>query len=238
MKHMRNLISTTQALRRVFITPLQVPRSQFLRHFAAPTLNQSRLYHASPRSPFIARSSPTSPPPNQDPGDQLRDEAIEADIIQVVNDAGGLNPPARLRDVLRSFNRKENFLLQVSPTLPDRPTVCKIVNRIALRDHERAKAKAAHAAKVSTKQLELNWAINAHDLAHRLKQLTTFLDKGRKVEIILTRKRGKRSPNVEEIKHLMDSVITTVKEANAMQVRPMEGDPGKHVLLVVKKKDT
>ena len=234
MKHIRNLISTTQALRHVFVAPLQAPRSQVLRHSAALTLNQSRLYHASPRSLAI----PRPPAQNADQGTQLRDEAIEAAVIQVVNEQGTLDPPARLNDVLRSFNRKENFLLQVSPTLKDRPTVCKIVNRIELRDHERAKAKAAHAAKVSTKQLELNWAINAHDLSHRLKQLTTFLDKGRKVEIILTRKKGKRSPNMEEIKHLMDSVIATVKEANAMQVRPMEGDPGKHVVLVVKKNES
>lgn len=233
MKHMRHLISTTQALRRIFVTPLQVSRLQSLRHVSAPPLSQARLYHATPPSLAVARSRPST----ADPGSQLKDEDIRADIIQVVNEQGSLDPPARLRDVLKSFDRREHYLIQVSPTLRDRPTVCKIVSRVAMREQERAKAKAVQATKVSSKQIELNWAINAHDLAHRLKQLTTFLDKGRKVEIILTRKKGKRHPTVEEIKHLMDSVIETVKEANALQVKPMEGEPGKHVVLVVKKSE-
>lgn len=106
------------------------------------------------------------------------------------------------------------------------------------REAERARAKAAHALKASTKQVELNWAIDAHDLSHRLKQLSKFLGKGRKVEIILTRKQGKRPPTAQEVKHVMDSVLETVREADSLQVRPMEGEPGRHVTLVAKKRDT
>ncbi|KAK1144029.1 hypothetical protein N8T08_005938 [Aspergillus melleus] len=229
MKHMRDLISTAQVLRHVFVTPLQVPRFHIPRRALAPTLNQSRLY-ASPRS------LQNQPAQSQKPA-QLMDEDIEARFIQVVNEEGGLNPPALLRDVLRSIDRKQYFVMQVSPTLYDRPTVCKIVSRIELREQERKKAKAAHALKVSTKQIELNWAINANDLEYRLKQLKTFLLKGRKVEVILTRKKGKRAPNVEEIKHLMDSVIEAIKGVKATQVQPMEGVPGKHVVFVVKKSE-
>ncbi|KAA8651891.1 hypothetical protein EYZ11_009469 [Aspergillus tanneri] len=226
MKHICNLISTTQALRHVFVSPSQFIRFQLFRSTTLPTLNQSRFLHVKRR---------LSPAQSTGTGSQPRDEEIRAEFVQVVNENNSLDPPIRLRDVLHTFNRSENYLQQVSPTLPGKPPVCKIVNRVAMRELERSKAKAAHAAKAANKQIELNWAIDAHDLDHRLKQLTTFLEKGRKVEVVLTRKRGKRAPTVEEIKHLMDSVISTIKEANAMQIRPIEGEPGKHVVLIVKK---
>ncbi|KAF9885101.1 hypothetical protein FE257_000741 [Aspergillus nanangensis] len=230
MKHIRGLISTTQALRHTFLAPPTFPQTQFLRYTLIPVIAQpqSRFYSIRRRpanAQLLARSK------------QVKDEDIRSQHVQIVNEEGGLDSPMRLRDALNSFDRSENFLLQVSPGSIDRPPVCKIVSRVALREQERAKAKVTHAAKTAVKQIELNWAIDAHDLAHRLKQLTTFLEKGRKVEIILTRKKGKRPPNVEEVKHLMDSVMQTTKEADAVQMRPMEGEPGKHVILVVKKRD-
>jgi translation initiation factor IF-3 len=88
---------------------------------------------------------------------------------------------------------------------------------------------------VQTKQIELNWAIDAHDLAHRLKQLTNFLEKGRKVEVIMKRKKAKRSPTVEEIKQVIQSVLDTTREAGGTQVKAMEGEPGKQVIITVKK---
>jgi translation initiation factor IF-3 len=111
------------------------------------------------------------------------------------------------------------------------------VNRAALRESERAYAKAARAAKVSVKQMELNWAIDNNDLTHRLKQITAFLEKGCKVEIILLRKKGKRPPTVEEVKSVMDKVLQAVKDADAVQTKAMEGEPGRRLMLTVKKSE-
>ncbi|KAE8352328.1 hypothetical protein BDV28DRAFT_135289 [Aspergillus coremiiformis] len=230
MKHIRGFISTTQALRRIFLAPIESPRPQFLRSTFLPTFAQVRLLSNRPQL-------------KQD--DQLqakaklvKDEEIQSEFVQLVNEDGRLDPPVRLRNALLTIERPHNFILQVSPGVSDQLPICKVVNRQEMREHERAKAKAAHAAKTSTKQIELNWAIDAHDLSHRLKQLTAFLNKGRKVEIVLTKKKRKRAPTVEEVKHLMDSIFQTTKKANAMLVKPMEGEPGKHLVLIVKKKDT
>lgn len=70
-----------------------------------------------------------------------------------------------------------------------------------------------------------------------MKQLSDFLEKGRKVEIILTRKKGKRAPTPDEIKHVMTSVTETTQKANAILIKPVEGEPGHRVQMVVKKKD-
>lgn len=231
MKHMRGLFSMTQTLRHLFLPPLQIPRTAFF-----PSIRiQNRLPLRSYSSRRDTNPDPSNPPDQQQ---QLKDENIRSTFIQIANEEGRLNPPVRLANVLRNIERPANFVLQVSPPTEGAYPVCKIVNRVEAREAERARAKAAHALKASTKQVELNWAIDAHDLSHRLKQLSKFLGKGRKVEIILTRKQGKRPPTAQEVKHVMDSVLETVREADSLQVRPMEGEPGRHVTLVAKKRDT
>lgn len=228
----------TQALGQIFraSTPVYTRIQLFLReHSSIRSGIQLRLFRSFRPQLATARNS-REPAPQQ--SKQLRNENIHANVVQVVNDDGRLGPPQHLQDVLESLDRSKFSLIQVSPGQPHKPPVCKIVNKVALQEQERVKAKAAHSLKTSVKQLEMNWAITAHDLSHRLKQLTAFLDKGRKVEITLTRKKGKRPPTVEEVKQVMDSVMQAMKEANAMLVKPIEGEPGKHVLIIAKQKDT
>ena len=231
MKHMRGLFSMTQTLRHLFLPHLQIPRTAFLPSFRI----QNRLPSRSYNSRRDTNPDPSNPPDQQQ---QLKDENIRSTFIQIANEEGRLNAPVRLANVLRTIERPANFVLQVSPPTEGAYPVCKVVNRVEAREAERARAKAAHALKVSTKQVELNWAIDAHDLSHRLKQLSKFLGKGRKVEVILTRKQGKRPPTAQEVKHVMDSVLETVREADSLQVKPMEGEPGRHVTLVAKNRDT
>lgn len=228
MKHTRGLVSIGQALCRTFIAPINTSRTGLVHARFLPPLRhelQRRSFHQSrPLAYPDIDKFPTN-------------EAINARYVQLVNEENNLEPPVRLSQVLASFDRQEFFLVQVAPAELDRPPICKILNRKETRDRERAKAKASKAAKVQTKQIELNWAIDAHDLEHRLKQLRNFLEKGRKVEIVLSRpkKRGKRAATVEEIKHVMQKVMDTTKECKATLVKAMEGEPGKHVVITVKK---
>lgn len=226
MNHTRGLVSTAQALRQTFIAPLRASRAG--------------LIQPRPLRPIydVLQLRPYQRPPRHglpDSDKMPTNDAIGAPYVQLVNAEDSLQPPMRLSKVLASFDPKEFFLQQVSSGGPDQPPVCKILNKKETREKEKARAKASKASKVQTKQLELNWAIDAHDLAHRLKQLTSFLEKGRKVEVVLTRKRGKRAATVDEIKHVMKSVLDTSKELGGTQVKAMEGEPGKHVVLTVKK---
>lgn len=229
MNHTRGLMSTAQALRQTFLAPLRAPRSALVR--SSPLRNvlpaqnglQTRSLQQSRRLAF---------------GDYNKwpsNEAIGGPYVQLVNKDNDLDPPVRLSQVLASFDHREWFLQQVSEGAPDRPPVCKILNKKETKIKEKARAKAAKATKVQTKKLELNWAIDAHDLKHRLGQLTTFLEKGAKVELVLTKKKGKRAATVDEIKHVMQSVMDTTKEIGGTQVKAMEGEPGKHVIITVRK---
>lgn len=221
---MRNLLSTTQILRRVFFPPLETTRTQFLRPRTIPTRTQLRL---SSNSADVKRSK------------EIIDENIQAPFVQLVNAQGKLEPPTTLRDALNSFERPGNYLLQVSPGSFGKPPICKVINRKEKYQHERSMVKDKQAKKrAEPKKLELNWAIDHHDLSHRLKQLANFLDKGRKVDIALVKKKGKRWPTKDETQHVMDSVKRAIEEAGAVEHKPMEGEPGRMVLMYVKRKDT
>ena len=224
MRHMRNLLSTAQILRHVFFPPLTTTRPQLLKYRPVRKLIPLRLNSNS------ADADKTGPP---------IDEQIRAPYVQLVNAEGGLDPPIRLKDALASFERPGNFLQQVAPGAPGEPPICKVINRREKYQHDRSKAKDAQARKrAEPKILELNWAIDPHDLSHRMKQLKKFLAAGQRVDFVLKRKRGKRVPTEDEIKHVMDGVMAGIEEANGMQIKPMEGEPGKQVLIYVKPKDT
>ncbi|KAJ5166888.1 uncharacterized protein N7482_005669 [Penicillium canariense] len=228
MNHTRGLVSTAQALRQTFINPPRTPSVSFLQPRPLQNGHQLRYFQQSGR--LALRVTRTPPAPTL-----IKDEAIGTRLVQLVDEEQNLMPPKRLAEVLDSFDRSKFFLLQVSPADAERPPVCKILNKMEAKQHEKAKAKSAKSAKVQTKQIELNWAIDAHDLSHRLKQLTNFLEKGRKVEVIMRRKKAKRSPTVDEIKQVIQSVLDTTREAGGTQVKAMEGEPGKQVILTVKK---
>lgn len=226
MTHTRGLVSVAQALRRTFIAPLNTTRAGLV---------QSHIFRPIQYTPQVRYLQFSRRPSPADTDKAPINDAIKAPYVQLVNAENSLEPPIRLAKALASFDPREYFLIQVSEGAPGRPPVCKILNKKETREKEKAKAKAAKAAKVQVKQLEINWAIDAHDLAHRLKQLANFLDKGRRVEVVLTRKRGKRAATVEEIKHVMQSVLNTTRDLGATQVKAMEGEPGKHVIITVKK---
>jgi len=228
MNHTRGLVSTAQALRGTFLAPLHTSRAGVF---------QPRTFQGSAQIRQFQLSRSLALPKSTTPASTLiKDEMIRSQWVQLANEEGNLEEPQRLSNVLSSFDRNKFFCIQVAPSSgPGQPPICKVLNKKEYKESEKARAKAAKAAAQSTKQVELNWAIDAHDLQHRLKQLANFLDKGRKVEVILTRKKHKRSATVEEIKNVMQTVLDTVREAGATQTKPMEGEPGKHVIITVTK---
>jgi translation initiation factor IF-3 len=227
MNHTRGLISSAQALRQIFITPVRSSRVGFLASKPLQNAPQTRFFQQSRCLELRGYRPPVEKPPIN--------EAIRSSFVQVVNDEGDLDPPTRLEDVLESFNHSEFFLLQVQEGDHDNPPVCKLYNKKEVRELEKAKAKSARSSKITLKQIELNWAIDAHDLSHRLKQLSTFLEKGRRVEILLTTKKRKRKPTVDEIKQVMQSVLDTIREAGGTQTKAMEGEPGKQLKITAQK---
>lgn len=154
------------------------------------------------------------------------DEAIRSRYINLVN-TDGFHPAIALRDVLHTFDRTVYHLVQVAPgstnngpPSPDDPAslpTCKLQSKQELREQQKVKLALKNKAKTKggagvggpSKQLEINWAIDANDLRHRLTRMKEFLGQGRKVEVILAPKKTGRRATVEEVQ----AVVKKVKDA-------------------------
>ncbi|MCJ1363538.1 hypothetical protein MMC16_002645 [Acarospora aff. strigata] len=163
---------------------------------------------------------------------RLHDANIQAREVRVVDENNTLKPPAPLLEVLKSFDRKLYTLVQVSPTEEGKIPVCKIFEKKALREAERAKAKAKKDPATLVKQLELNWAISPNDLGHRLNKMVEFLEQGKRVEVILAGKRKGRKATEEEAVNVLKSVRARVtKTEGAREWKDMEGKVSEQVTL-------
>ena len=93
---------------------------------------------------------------------------------------------------------------------------------------EKARLKAARRGGTgsSSKTLEMNWAIDKNDLAHRMEKMTKFLQKGLKVEVALASKRkGKgRQATEEEAEELLRSIRDVARGVEGVrEIKPIQG---------------
>ncbi|KAK0883952.1 hypothetical protein LTR87_002173 [Friedmanniomyces endolithicus] len=101
--------------------------------------------------------------------------------------------------------------------------VCKIVSKKEQYDLERRK-KSANKERVKegskAQTLELNWAIDANDLQHRLDRIGEFLSEGRRVEVVLAAKKRGRKATVQECEQVVKKIeacVAGVEGASVMK---------------------
>lgn len=240
--------SIAEALYRVFLpiprAPLSISRG---RHLPRSTFSEIQICHVS----FFAKSKsvrPGQPPPRstkQPSTGPVRDEGIAASDIQIVNDDKSLGPAQNLKRTLNTIDRDTCFIIQVGdkvhpqyeeypepePGYPDtrpRIPICKIVDKKEHRLSQIQKDKAKKNTAVTTKQIELNWAISQHDLGHRLDKLVGFLNQGRRVEVVFGKKRKgwmqRKDVTDEEAQALLRQIREAVKTVeNSKEWQSMEG---------------
>jgi len=95
------------------------------------------------------------------------------------------------------------------------------------------KGKADRAGKT----IELNWAIAPGDLEIKISKICTFLEEGRKVDVMVAPKKRKRKASADEMEGLLaklDEGIARVQ--GAAQVTPPEGKIGGHMTFFYEKR--
>ena len=182
--------------------------------------------------------------------------------VKVVQEDGTLSEPERLERVLRRINLDTHRLEMVArppaelrreaegesegekpgganewgldeEELDGEAAICKIIDKEAARLAEEEARQKARQRAVATKELELNWAIAAHDLEHKARRLREFLAKGFTVEILLAKKRRGRPATREEANALLETVRAIAEEVpGTRQTKRMEGEVGGVVKLV------
>ena len=134
----------------------------------------------------------------------------------------------------------ELFLVQVG-TDKDRIPICKVMDRKMLvqqrferRKLEKEQAKQSRAS--SPKENEINWAVTEHDIENKLRQMETFISKGRKVQILLASKKKSRTVSLDEAEHVLNTIRRKIEEVGAKETKPMDGQLLAYATIMVEKK--
>ncbi|KIH94094.1 translation initiation factor [Sporothrix brasiliensis 5110] len=180
-----------------------------------------------------------------------RNNAITFSHVLLPQEDGTLGLPERTEDVLQRIDRRNNALVVVAMPQSNndeydngflqpegerraalaeamrRFPVCRIVDTKAERQAADEERLAARKKKVGKKELEINWAIDLHNLGFRLVKLREFLDKGLYVEIRLmfkSAKSGKRRATLEEAEEVLRRIRATIDEVpGTVETKPTEG---------------
>lgn len=185
---------------------------------------------------------PTSSPANR----TVSNYDIPFAWIQVRQENGGLCEPVRPSTILGTLDLRSQALQLLVPPKKDQLSkgpeyaICRIVDlaaeKAAQAAQATAKAQEAKAAKVVTKEQELNWAIASHDLGVKMTQLKRFLGKGYQVKVTMlnSKKRGKKRAAVDEAKAVLQVVVQTIAEVpGAKETKPREGAVGDTLVLTL-----
>lgn len=190
-----------------------------------PPFVLSNHWHREPitQAPKI-KGAPQRPP---------QDLEIRSKYIDFIDREGGFNAHVWRDDVLRMLDPRTEHLVQVDFPDPDDPRAipkCKIVTKAYMRETERAKkeiAKERSKVERSGKIVELNWAIAPGDLDMKLNKASSFLEEGRKVDIIIAPKKRKRVATKEEMDELLKKMWESVESVEGVtQIAPTEGKMG------------
>lgn len=215
------LSSTSRALYRVFVAP-NLPTASPLRPSRACVISSS---NAIPQTTIRAKSYGKKDNSRHALSDYYTfDNAITASFVNLVDADGAFRAAVPTNRI--SYNRVTHSLVQISPGKVDEfgvpdpqnlPT-CKIMTKMELRMQLQKKLDIDRRVKQGqrfgpiNKTLEINWAIAAGDLKHRLEKLKGFLKEGRKVEVVLGPKRRGKQATTEECKHLLGAIREAVEE--------------------------
>lgn len=158
------------------------------------------------------------------------------------SDEGGEESTLEIKDVRKAppiYIRRGGYIRM--PSGLEWVPVCKVENKIEaaakLRAAENARKEAKKLAPEGVKIMELNWAIAEGDLGHRMKKVREFLMDRRRVEIVVApKKRGKRASR-EEADSMLKKVRQSITEVEgAKEIRPMQGQVGGVVSIMVEGK--
>lgn len=245
MTHCPRLLSTAQCLLAA-LTPATRTRPRVLAQKLATFQTRSVYRGTNPINPgYRTRTAPVV-------FDRLaeftKDEEIESYQVRVrgPESEGGhatISEPQILRHLLRDLDREKQCIIQLSKPGTTEYPVVQIADKNALRkqvrDKERhVKEQQKESRDKKPKQIEMNWAIDGHDLGIKLKQLENFLGKGKRVEILLASKRKGRKAELAEAMALLKEIRSRLAEMDAKEVKTMEGELLRQATLIVQKKTT
>ncbi|KAF2758900.1 hypothetical protein EJ05DRAFT_509790 [Pseudovirgaria hyperparasitica] len=240
---LRDCRATAQALFRVFVRPtatLQQTPHLCRPPALPPSHAQTRRISISPwekqrygpKRSNTAAASPTA---------HVVDDQIGVRYIDLVRPDGSFEREVDLPKLLRKTERIQEHVILLKPADKnnlDSLPVCKLVTKTELRklqhraqELEKLRKKQEKANK--GKMLEIGWGTDNHDLVNtKMKYFKEFLSSGKKVEVVLLKKAGKKVPDHEYCQHVLDTVRATAAEIEGTkEYKSQEGALGRELML-------
>lgn len=211
------------ALHRVFIAPVEAyslrPRNSLLQRLTSnkPAIRNAPLYS----NLQFRRSVVTAASAAQREERLPRDEEITSWSISLVHPDNSITSE-NTYETISNLDLTKFSLVQVQPSQPGKLPVCKIIDKKKLYEQKKAKSKVVKSA--PSKTIELNWAIEQGDLAHRLDKIQDFLAKGMKLEVVISPKRRGKLATQDQAEDVLKRVRATASEVPG--VREVKGKPG------------
>ncbi|KAM6495495.1 hypothetical protein JOM56_008201 [Amanita muscaria] len=139
----------------------------------------------------------------------LKDEDIKYSRVRISHD-GRLSAPATVTRLLSLIDRRGYYIQLVN----QQPPIVKIVNKseeYSRKRQEQEQAKLSK-AKQSRKEVQLTWAIAEADAVHKLEKAREELEKGNRVDLVFSQKRGHPVPSEREMRERMQTVVDSLAD--------------------------
>jgi translation initiation factor IF-3 len=247
MKHCSRLLSPAQSLL-LALTPTQtraIPKI-LPRGWRLPISQTRTVYRGANPTGSIYQNRPPPISTYDRLSEFTKDEEIKSQFVCIRGPEGEdrhapLSEPQVLSTLLRSIDREKQCIILLSKPGTTQFPVVQIAEKEELRRQVRNKERHVRQQQKESKdrkpkQIEMNWAIDGHDLGIKLKQLETFLERGRKVEILLAAKRKGRRAELAEGMELLKQIRARLVELDAKETKTMEGEVLKQATMIVQKK--
>ncbi|PCH41553.1 hypothetical protein WOLCODRAFT_163197 [Wolfiporia cocos MD-104 SS10] len=140
-----------------------------------------------------------------------RNHDIPFRVVRLVNpETRHLDPPASLSEVIaRCEPKKEYVELVASEPEP----IVKIIKssevfskKMALKERQKGKGVREE------KEVQMTWGISAGDLAHKMKRVRQELEKGNRVNLVYTRKKGQVQLSPQAMEERLKATVQSLED--------------------------
>ncbi|CAG8435455.1 1742_t:CDS:2 [Scutellospora calospora] len=119
---------------------------------------------------------------------------------------GKLQGIISLKKLLTTIDREKYWLVEVESN--ENPPICKLVEKKLV--YEKGK-KHQQQNTLVTKELQMTWKVDEHDLMHKVGRAKSWLIKGYKVEIVISN-RGVQKKKRTLDRTIMDKILNELKD--------------------------
>jgi translation initiation factor IF-3 len=128
--------------------------------------------------------------------------------------------PIKLAALLKEIDQTTEFIELVKDG--EKPIV-KIRNKKEVMEQEKKFKIQRAATRVVQKEIQVSWVISSGDMKHKISQACGYLEKGHRVSVVFTPKRGQLPPPPDVCNQVIQEALGAIGETGTVQRMSNEG---------------